>query len=91
MGLPPVVVGLFVYLMLSRDGPLGFTALFYTPSAIIIAQTILISPIFTSLRQSAVISFDPLIRRAAVTLGAARFQAALTVVRRPGTECCRGS
>ena len=42
MGLPPVVVGLIVYLYLSRSGPLGFLGLLYTPSAMIIAQTILI-------------------------------------------------
>src|SRR3990170_1499788 len=41
MGLPPVVVGLFVYLLLSRSGPLGFMGLLYTPSAMIIAQTVL--------------------------------------------------
>jgi tungstate transport system permease protein len=81
MGLPPVVVGLFVYLLLSRRGPLGFMALLYTPSAMIIAQTILIFPIVASLCHSAVIGVDPIIRRAAVTLGATRFQSALTVIR----------
>jgi tungstate transport system permease protein len=45
MGLPPVVVGLLVYIHLSRSGPLGFLGLLYTPSAMIIAQTILIAPI----------------------------------------------
>ena len=49
MGLPPVVVGLFVYLMLSRSGPLGILELLYTPTAMIIAQIILIMPIVTSL------------------------------------------
>ena len=49
MGLPPVVVGLLVYLHLSRAGPLGFLGLLYTPSAMIIAQTILITPIVTAL------------------------------------------
>jgi tungstate transport system permease protein len=49
MGLPPVVVGLFVYLMLSRSGPLGVLELLYTPTAMIIAQIILIMPIVTSL------------------------------------------
>ena len=49
MGLPPVVVGLFVYLMLSRSGPLGVLELLYTPTAMIIAQCILIVPIVTSL------------------------------------------
>jgi len=81
MGLPPVVVGLFVYLLLSRRGPIGFMALLYTPSAMITAQTILIFPILTSLCHSAVISVDPIIRQAAVTLGATPFQAALTVIK----------
>lgn len=49
MGLPPVVVGLFVYLMLSRAGPLGELGLLFTPSAMIIAQTILVFPIIAAL------------------------------------------
>lgn len=49
MGLPPVVVGLIVYLHLSRAGPLGFLGLLYTPTAMIIAQTILITPIVAAL------------------------------------------
>lgn len=81
MGLPPVVVGLFVYLLLSRRGPLGFMGLLYSPSAMITAQTILIFPIITSLCHSAVVGIDPIIRRAALTLGATPFQAALTVVK----------
>jgi tungstate transport system permease protein len=81
MGLPPVVVGLFVYLLLSRKGPLGFMALLYTPSAMVTAQTILVFPIVTSLCHSAIISVDPIIRQAARTLGATPFQAALTIIR----------
>ncbi|ANT63302.1 MULTISPECIES: ABC transporter permease [Roseobacteraceae] len=49
MGLPPVVVGLLVYLYLSRSGPLGFLGLLYTPGAMIAAQTILIVPIVAAL------------------------------------------
>ncbi len=49
MGLPPVVVGLFVYLNLSRAGPFSWLGLLYTPGAMIIAQTILISPIVAAL------------------------------------------
>ena len=53
MGLPPVVVGLFVYLALSRSGPLGVLGLLYTPTAMIIAQTILVTPLIAALaRQS---------------------------------------
>jgi tungstate transport system permease protein len=54
MGLPPVVVGLVVYLMLSRAGPLGVLGLLYTPAAMIIAQTILVVPIVASLTRQVV-------------------------------------
>jgi tungstate transport system permease protein len=54
MGLPPVVVGLFVYLMLSNAGPLGILGLLYTPSAMIIAQTILVTPIVAALTKQVV-------------------------------------
>ena len=49
MGLPPVVVGLLVYLMLSRSGPLGVLGLLYTPTAMIIAQIVLITPLVAAL------------------------------------------
>ena len=49
LGLPPVVAGLIIYLLLSRSGPLGFAGLLFTPSAMIIAQTILTTPIVISL------------------------------------------
>ena len=53
MGLPPVVVGLLVYLMLSRSGPLGVFGLLYTPAAMIIAQAVLVAPLIAALaRQS---------------------------------------
>ncbi|MGA0937698.1 MAG: ABC transporter permease, partial [Sedimenticolaceae bacterium] len=45
MGMPPVVVGLLVYLLLSRSGPLGVLGLLYTPTAMVIAQVVLITPI----------------------------------------------
>ena len=54
MGLPPVVVGLFVYMMLSRAGPLGVMQLLYTPTAMIIAQTILITPIIAALSRQVI-------------------------------------
>ena len=80
MGLPPVVVGLFVYLLLSRKGPLGFMGLLYSPSAMIIAQTILAFPIVVSLCQSAIVNVDPIIRQAARTLGAAPTQVTVTII-----------
>lgn len=54
MGLPPVVVGLAVYLLLSRSGPLGAAGLLFTPSAMVIAQTILIVPIIAALTRQTV-------------------------------------
>jgi tungstate transport system permease protein len=80
MGLPPVVVGLFVYLLLSRSGPLGFMSLLYTPSAMIIAQTILAFPIVASMSHAAIMGVDPVIGTAARTLGATPFQVTLTVL-----------
>jgi tungstate transport system permease protein len=81
MGLPPVVVGLFVYLLLSRSGPLGFMGLLYTPSAMVTAQTILALPIIVSLCHSAIINVDPIIGQAAETLGATPYQIANTIVK----------
>jgi len=81
MGLPPVVVGLFIYLLLSRSGPLGFLALLYTPTAMIIAQSVLAFPIVSSLSHSAIVSVDPIIKQASMTLGATPFQTSLTIVR----------
>lgn len=81
MGLPPVVVGLLVYLLLSRSGPLGFLSLLYTPSAMIIAQTVLALPIVASLSHSAMVSVDPIIAQAATTLGATPLQVSTAVIR----------
>jgi len=54
MGLPPVVVGLFIYLLLSRAGPLGELGLLFTPRAMVIAQTVLVLPIIAALARQAV-------------------------------------
>jgi tungstate transport system permease protein len=80
MGLPPVVVGLVVYLLLSRAGPLGPLGLLFTPQAMVVAQTILILPIIAALcRQSvedAWIEYQEQLR----SLGAQGLRAALTIV-----------
>ena len=81
MGLPPVVVGLFIYLLLSRSGPLGFMALLYTPSAMVAAQAVLAFPIVASLCNSAIVNVDPVIRQAARTLGATPFQVSVTIIK----------
>ena len=81
MGLPPVVVGLFVYLILSRSGPLGSMGLLYTPSAMVTAQTILAFPIVASLCHSAIISVDPIMKQSSMTLGATPLQMTVTIMR----------
>jgi tungstate transport system permease protein len=54
MGLPPVVVGLLIYLLLSRAGPLGALGLLFTPGAMVVAQTVLVTPIIAALARQAV-------------------------------------
>lgn len=69
MGLPPVVVGLVVYLMLSASGPLGVLGLLYTPSAMIIAQTILVTPIIAALTRQVVEDLNAEYREQFASLG----------------------
>ena len=80
MGLPPVVVGLVVYLLLSRAGPLGELGLLFTPRAMVVAQTILILPIIAALCRQAVedawVEYEEQLR----SLGAHGLRAALTLV-----------
>ena len=81
MGLPPVVLGLLLYLLLSRAGPLGVLGLLYTPAAMILAQTLLALPIVAALAHSAIVGVDPVVRQAAVTLGATARQQAVTIIK----------
>src|SRR5262245_25361600 len=74
MGLPPVVVGLFVSIFLWRSGPLGFLELLYTPSAIVIAQFVIAAPIVTGLTLAAVQQIPPMFRLQMVAIGASRGQ-----------------
>jgi tungstate transport system permease protein len=80
MGLPPVVVGLFVYLLLSRAGPLGELGLLFTPPAMVVAQTILILPIIAALCRQAVEDAWSEYEEQLRSLGASRLSAALTLV-----------
>jgi len=80
MGLPPVVAGLFVFLMISRAGPLGTFGLLFTPTAMIIAQFILVTPIVTGLSISAAGAVDRSVIETAVSLGARRYETMLLVV-----------
>jgi tungstate transport system permease protein len=80
MGLPPVVAGLLIYLLLSRAGPLGELGLLFTPRAMVIAQTILVLPIIAALCRQAVedawVEYEEQLR----SLGAEGLRAALTLV-----------
>ena len=80
MGLPPVVVGLLVYLLLSRAGPLGELGLLFTPTAMVVAQTILILPIIAALARQAVEDAWREYREQLRSLGASRWTAALTLI-----------
>lgn len=81
MSLPPVVVGLVVYLLLSASGPLGPLGLLYTPTAMIITQLIMAVPIIIGVTMSAVGSVEKAIREKALSLGATDRQAAWMVLR----------
>lgn len=74
MGLPPVVVGLFVSILLWRGGPLGFLGLLYTPAAMILAQVIIAFPIVVGLTLAALQSLNPKLRLQLLALGASRLQ-----------------
>jgi tungstate transport system permease protein len=74
MGLPPVVVGLFVSIFLWRSGPLGVLELLYTPTAIVIAQFIIAAPIVMGLTIAAMQQLNPKLRLQLLGLGASRWQ-----------------
>ncbi|HSB70904.1 MAG TPA: ABC transporter permease [Candidatus Methylomirabilis sp.] len=74
MGLPPVVVGLFVSVFLWRSGPLGLLELLYTPTAIVIAQFVIAAPIVTGLTIAAIQQLNPKLRLQLLGLGASRGQ-----------------
>ncbi|HNZ00874.1 MAG TPA: ABC transporter permease [Anaerolineaceae bacterium] len=74
MALPPVVVGLVVSIFLWRSGPLGSLRLMYTPTAIIIAQTIIAAPVVTGLTAAALQQLDPRLEQQLLGLGATRWQ-----------------
>jgi len=80
MGLPPVVVGLAVYLLLSRAGPLGALGLLFTPPAMVVAQTILILPIIAALCRQAVEDAWSEYEEQLRSLGASGLRAALTLL-----------
>ena len=85
MGFPPVVVGLFVYMMLSRSGPLGGLASplipsLFTPGAMVVAQTIISFPLVAGFTMAAVMGVDPGLRQQVTALGATPWQVAGTIL-----------
>ncbi|MBI2350568.1 MAG: ABC transporter permease, partial [Deltaproteobacteria bacterium] len=74
MGLPPVVVGLFVSIFLWRSGPLGFLELLYTPTAMVIAQVVIAFPIVAGLTMAAFQTLNPNLSLQLLGIGASRFQ-----------------
>ncbi|MAY88849.1 MAG: ABC transporter permease [Pseudooceanicola sp.] len=80
MGLPPVVVGLLVYLSLSRSGPLGVLQLLYTPTAMIIAQVLLVAPIITALTRQTVETLDAEYAEQLRSLGVSRLASVPTLL-----------
>jgi len=74
MGLPPVVVGLFVTVFLWRNGPLGFLEILYTPTAIIIAQAVIATPIVMGISLAAIQQLPANLRLQILALGATRLQ-----------------
>lgn len=81
MGLPPVVVGLFVTIVLWRSGPLGWLEILYTPAAIIVAQAVIAAPIVTGITLAAVQQVPAEFRLQLLALGASRAQMVWVVLR----------
>jgi tungstate transport system permease protein len=81
MGLPPVVVGLLVYLLLSRAGPLGGLGILFTPAAMVVAQTILILPIMAALSRQVIEDSWQEYQEQLRSLGAGPLTSALTLLR----------
>jgi tungstate transport system permease protein len=80
LGVPTVTLGLVLYLLISKSGPMGFLRLLYTPTAIILGQAILITPIIVSFVASTLEAVDPDVRSLALTLGSTETGAAITVL-----------
>ncbi len=78
--LPTVIVGLLVFLFISRSGPLGSLDLLFTPQGMVVGQTVLILPIIVGLTISALGGVNPQIRETALSLGATRSQAIVAIV-----------
>jgi tungstate transport system permease protein len=81
MGLPPVVVGLFVTVFLWRNGPLGFLEILYSPTAMVLAQIIIATPIVMGLSVAALQNLPPMLKLQILALGATRRQMVCLLIR----------
>ena len=81
MGLPPVVVGLFVTVFLWRNGPFGFLDILYSPTAMIIAQVIIATPIVMGLSVAAIQNLPPMLKLQILSLGATKLQMVWMLIR----------
>ncbi len=81
IGVPTVALGLFLWLFLSKAGPLGFLGLLYTPGAIILGEALLVTPLIVSVATNAIESVDPEMMNLARTSGASESQASIAVLK----------
>jgi len=81
IGIPTVVLGLTLFIIFSKGGPLGSLGLLYTPGAIILGEAVLVTPILISIATSAIEAVDPEIMNLSKTLGASESQASIAVLR----------
>ena len=80
MAIPTVVIGLFVFSFISRQGPLGVLGLLFTPAAMVIGQFLLATPIVVALSYAAIQGIDPRVKMTALTLGARSHQVIITLL-----------
>ena len=78
---PTVAIGLFVFVFISRAGPLGELGLMFTPTAIVAGQVLLITPVILGLTISALSGVDKAVSETAISLGASRFQTAIIIIK----------
>ena len=81
MGMPPVVAGLLVYMLLMRRGPLGSLGWLFTIKGMVMAQALIITPIMTGMVHQYAVSKAPAVREFCLTMGASRWQTAWTILR----------
>jgi tungstate transport system permease protein len=81
IGMPTVALGLILYLIFSRAGPLGFLGLLYTPGAIMLGEAVLVTPLIISIMTTAIEAVDPEMMNLARTLGASESQTSIAILK----------